>query len=1273
MPRAPRPQPVIPAVPLPPTNGHSINGSQVTAGFVDQTKLLAALRGVRAGDFGVRLPLDWTAISGDISDVFNEVVEHNQLLARQFDDLTKSHAEVRAQLSDLKDLATDRDRVLNAVARGDLSQRVALDIEGRQLEGAFLRSGQVVNSMIQSMAIFADQVTTVAREVGTEGKLGGQAAVPMADGSWKAVTDTVNSMAANLTRQIRNIAEVTTAVANGDLSKKITVVVSGEIGALAETINSMGDTLATMADQVTTVAREVGTQGKLGGQAQVAGVDGTWKSLTDSVNSMAANLTAQVRAIGEVSTAVTEGDLSRSIKVDAQGEIGKLKDTINEMISNLRETTHKSTEQDWLKTSLARFTRTLQGQRELQTVGNLILSELAVLVNAQHGVMYVNKLDDGRPLLQLVSTYAYRERKALAQEFRLGEGLVGQCAYEKSRILLSEVPGDYVHVSSGLGMAAPLNIVVLPVLFEGDVKAVIELASFNRFSDMHLAFLDQLGESVGVVMNTISATARTEELLTQSQALSAERLQTNDQLEEKAKLLSEQNEEVERQKQEMDVATAALEQKAEQLALTSKYKSQFLANMSHELRTPLNSMLILSERLAGNDENNLSPKQVEFAATILGAGNDLLALINDILDLSKIESGMMSADVGEVWFAQLEDNTRQTFEPVARMKKLAFAVDLEPGLPRSIHTDSARLQQGLNNLLSNAFKFTERGSVGLVVSVATDGWSSDHDNLNRAGTVISFAVSDTGIGIPADKQAVIFEAFQQADMTTSRRFGGTGLGLSISREIATLLGGEIDITSQPGQGSCFTLFLPVRYRRPDSVLIGQPVSPAREPEAQLHHRRAGDLAAYVQRVGTSVYPVRVEGDPPEVELDLVPDMVADDRDSIEPDDKVLLIVDDDLRFTRTLLDVGHARGFKGLIALRGATALSLARKFKPAAVTLDIGLPDLDGWKVLDALKHDPGTRHIPVHIISVDDRLQKALELGAVAGLTKPVTKKSLGQAFDLLDHFVNRPVRNLLVVENDAGVRKMIVDLIGDGDVQTISVASGAETLAALKMQKFDCMVLGLDLPDMTGFELIELIKQSARVAAPIVVYSSKDFTGEEETKLRALSETLIVKDVRSPEHLLDETALFLHRPEAALPETKRKLLEKIHRSSPAIAGKKVLIVDDDMRNIFALTSALERHEMEILNAESGPEAIALLRNTPDVDAVLMDIMMPEMDGFEVIRRLRADPQFSGLPIIAVTAKAMKADRDQCIEAGASDYISKPIDTAHLVSLLRVWLTRH
>jgi signal transduction histidine kinase/CheY-like chemotaxis protein len=916
----------------------------------------------------------------------------------------------------------------------------------------------------------------------------------------------------------------------------------------------------------------------------------------------------------------------------------------------------------------------LQGQRELQTVGNLILSELAVLVGAQHGVLYINKLDNGRPLLQLVSTYAYRERKELAQSFRLGEGLVGQCAYEKSRILLSRVPADYVHISSGLGTAAPLNIVVLPVLFEGDVKAVIELASFERFSDTHLSFLDQLTESVGVVLNTISATARTEELLIQSQALSAERLQTNDQLEQKARLLSEQNEEVERQKQEMDVATAALEQKAEQLALTSKYKSQFLANMSHELRTPLNSMLILSERLAENDEHNLTARQVEFATTIRGAGDDLLALINDILDLSKIESGTITANVARMSFDDLEADLRQTFEPVARSRALTFAIDLKDDLPHSMYTDLVRLEQVLKNLLSNAFKFTQRGTVSLAVSVATQGWSRGHETLDDAETVIGFAVSDTGIGIPADKQAIIFEAFQQADMTTSRHFGGTGLGLSISRELANLLGGEIGLTSHPDKGSCFTLYLPLRHRRLGSELLMESGVGAARPEREHPARQVVDDRLDAPRRGARTSPVELHAEPTEGELEPADDTVADDRLTLEPGDRVLLIVDDDERFTRTLLDAARARGFKGLIALRGATALSLARRFKPAAVTLDIQLPDLDGWKLLDALKHDPNTRHIPVYIISVDDRQQKALQLGAVGGLMKPVTKKSLEQGLDFLKGFLDRSVKNLLVVENDPAVRSTMVELIGESDIQTTTASSGGEALAALDHQQFDCMVLGLNLPDMPGFELIEQLEQSsARVAVPIVLYGSRELTDAEETQLRILSETVIVKTVRTPERLLDETALFLHRIEAKLPDEKRKLLETIRRCSPDIAGKSVLIVDDDMRNIFALSSALERCQMHIAHAKSGESAIELLRVTPDVDVVLMDIMMPGMDGYEAIRRLRADAQFAALPIIAVTAKAMKVvDRDQCLEAGASDYISKPVDINKLISLLRVWLNR-
>ena len=704
--------------------------------------------------------------------------------------------------------------VTTAVATGDLSKKITVDVRGEILE-----LKDTINTMVDQLRSFASEVTRVAREVGTEGKLGGQADVKGVAGTWKDLTDNVNLMAGNLTNQVRGIAIVVTAVANGNLKRKLTVEAKGEIAELAETINNMTDTLATFADQVTTVAREVGVEGKLGGQASVPGAAGTWKDLTDNVNQLAANLTTQVRAIAEVATAVTKGDLTRSITVEALGEVAALKENINEMIRNLKDTTLKNSEQDWLKTNLAKFSRMLQGQKDLLTVGRLILSELAPVVSAQQGVFYTMDANkDNESYLKLLASYAHRERKNVDNRFKLGEGLVGQCALEKEKILLTNVPRDYTAIGSGLGEATPLNVLVLPVVFEGQVKAVMELASFDRFSPTHQAFLDQLTESIGIVLNTIEANTRTEDLLKQSQSLAKELQsqqqelqQTNQQLGEKAKLLADQNVEVERKNREVEQARQALEEKAKQLALTSKYKSEFLANMSHELRTPLNSLLILSDELSRNKDHNLSIKQVEFARTIHASGNDLLALINDILDLSKIESGTVIVDVGEVMLRDLQDYVERTFGHVAETKKLEFEVERSPELPRSIQTDAKRLQQILKNLLSNAFKFTERGRVAMSIVPVTEGWNFENETLNRARTVLAFSVSDTGIGISQDKQQIIFEAFQQADGSTSRKYGGTGLGLAISREIARLLGGEIRLVSAPDQGSTFTLFLPQNY------------------------------------------------------------------------------------------------------------------------------------------------------------------------------------------------------------------------------------------------------------------------------------------------------------------------------------------------------------------------------------------------------------------------------------------------------------------------------
>jgi CheY-like chemotaxis protein/signal transduction histidine kinase/HAMP domain-containing protein len=1184
--------------------------------------------------------------------------------------------------------------VTTAVANGDLSKKITVDVKGEILE---LKN--TINTMVDQLNSFASEVTRVAREVGTEGKLGGQAEVKGVAGTWKDLTDNVNSMAANLTTQVRGIARVVTAVANGNLKRKLTVEALGEIAELSDTINSMIDTLATFADQVTTVAREVGIEGKLGGQANVPGASGTWRDLTDNVNRLAANLTTQVRAIAEVATAVTKGDLTRSITVEAAGEVAALKDNINEMIRNLKDTTRKNTDQDWLKTNLAKFTRLLQGQKDLMTVSKLILSELAPLVSEQHGTFYISENGNQEPVLKLRASYAYKERKGLSSQFRVGEGLVGQCALEKERILISDVPGDYVRINSGLGDAAPLNIVVLPVLFEGQVKAVIELASFQRFGEIHLAFLDQLTESIGIVLNTIEANMRTEELLAQSQSLTQElqvgqqeltetnkRLeqqarslqaseellkkqqeelqQTNEELEEKARLLSEQKNEVERKNREIETARGALEEKAEQLALTSKYKSEFLANMSHELRTPLNSMLVLSELLAEDPEKNLTPKQVEFAETIHSSGADLLALINEILDLSKIESGAMVVEVGEIPFKGLQEDLERAFKQVAISRSLDLKIELDPKLPKSMRTDSKRLQQVLNNLLSNAFKFTHKGGVSLRIETGTKGWIYDNESLNRATSVIAFSVIDTGIGISEDKHKIIFEAFQQADGTTSRKYGGTGLGLSISREIARLLGGEIRMSSAPGEGSTFTLYLPLNYipgpARPEGNGSGQVET---DGYSQLARQQYGQTL-----LSASTDPLAiVEADPSL----LLQGEISDDRDDLQPGDRVLLIVEDDVNFARILLDMARDKAFKGIVASRGDAALALAQKYKPDAITLDIRLPVVHGLAVLDRLKHDPATRHIPVHIISLMEDVQVGLKMGARVYLKKPVTKEGLTDALNNIKLFIEQPAKRLLVVEDNDVQRNTIVELIGNGDVQTTAVATGEEALAALKEHPFDCMVLDLGLPGMNGFELIERVKSEVgSVDLPIIVYTGKELTKAEETELKRVAETVIIKDVKSMERLLDETALFLHRVEANLPEPKRRMLEQLHQTDSVIAGKKVLIVDDDIRNIFAITSALERHKMNAVYAENGRDAIEMLGNTPDVDVVLMDVMMPEMDGYEAMSAIRGNPKFKSLPIIALTAKAMKGDREKCIEAGASDYITKPIDIAQLLSLLRVWL---
>jgi HAMP domain-containing protein/CheY-like chemotaxis protein/signal transduction histidine kinase len=1194
------------------------------------------------------------AFAGEVTRVAREVGSEGRLggqasvpgVAGTWKDLTDS---VNSMAGNLTAQVRNIAEVTTAVARGDLSRKITVDVKGEILE---LKN--TINTMVDQLNAFAAEVTRVAREVGTDGKLGGQAKVPGVAGTWKDLTDNVNVMAANLTEQVRGIVKVVTAVATGDLTQKLTVNAKGEVAALAETINNMTSTLATFADQVTTVAREVGVEGRLGGQANVPGAAGTWKDLTGNVNLLADNLTNQVRAIAEVATAVTEGDLTRSIQVEARGEVAELKDNINTMIDNLRLTTDRNTEQDWLKTNLARFTGMLQGQRDLATVGRLLLSELAPLINVQQGLIYQMETRDSSELV-LLSAYAATGDDRHLQRVQIGEGLVGQCAAEKRRMLISDLPAHTISIRSGLFEAVPRNVIVLPVLFEDRVKAVMELASLNAFTASHLAFLEQLTASIGIVFNSIEATMQTEALLKQSQQLATELQiqqrelqQTNEQLAQKAQQLAEQNVEVERKNQEIEQARRALEEKAKELALTSKYKSEFLANMSHELRTPLNSILVLGQQLSENPDGNLTPRQVEFARTIHGAGTDLLNLITDILDLSKIESGTVSVEAEEVFFASLLDTVERPFRHEAESRHLTFGVHMDPRLPRSLVTDSKRLQQVLKNLLSNALKFTAEGGVNLSVSVATSGWSQDHPILGKAASVIAFEVTDTGVGIAADKQKIIFEAFQQADASTSRKYGGTGLGLAISRELAALLGGEIQLRSAPGKGSTFTLFLPHTYMDPSLAGVS------------LIERKSAVSSSPLPSSAVSV-------------VEHTPEHLADDRNQLQPDDQVLLIVEDDPYYACVLRDLSRDKGFKVLVAQGGAEALSLAREFHPTAISLDVFLPDMLGWTVLNHLKQDPATRHIPVQMLTLDEDRRHGLSRGAFAFVTKPATTEGLDEALTRIKQYTAPRRKRLLVVEDNPAEQLSIRELLAYDDIDVSVVATGADAVQAVTEQQFDCVVLDLRLPDMSGFDLLERFRDTPSLAdLPIVVFTGKELSSDEDARLHTLARSVVLKGVESPERLLDETALFLHRVVSDLPPEKQKMIERLHGSDEALGGKRVLVVDDDVRNIFALSSVLERRGMIVVTASTGREAIAILESTPDVAIVLMDVMMPEMDGYETMRAIRTNVQFRRLPIIALTAKAMKSDREKCLEAGASEYLAKPVNIDQLLSALRTWLHR-
>ncbi|WP_208867918.1 HAMP domain-containing protein [Streptomyces wuyuanensis] len=1029
-------------------------------------------------------------------------------------------------------------QVATAVARGDLSRKITVEAKG---EVAAL--AEVINTMVDTLSAFADEVTRVAREVGTEGRLGGQARVPNVAGTWKDLTDHVNSMATNLTNQVRNIAQVTTAVANGDLSKKIDVDARGEILELKTTINTMVDQLSSFAAEVTRVAREVGSEGRLGGQAEVEGVSGTWKRLTENVNELAGNLTRQVRAIAEVTSAVAEGDLTRSITVDASGEVSELKDNINAMVESLRATTRANHEQDWLKTNLARISGLMQGHRDLAVVAELVMDELTPLVSAQYGAFYLAEETQDGAELRLVGSYGRPAGTPGEDRFRLGDSLVGQAARSRRTIAADNVPGDYV-ISSGLGRTTPGSLIVLPVVVDEQVLGVIELASFTPFTPVHRDFLGQLMEMIGVNVNTIVANARTDELLGESQRLAtelqsrSEELQvqqeelqrSNAELEEKAALLADRNSAIEGKNLEIEQARQELEDRAQQLALASRYKSEFLANMSHELRTPLNSLLILAQLLAQNPTRNLTPKQVEYAGIIHSAGSDLLQLINDILDLSKVEAGKMDINPERVALRPLLDYVEATFRPVTTQKSLDFTITTAPGVPADLVTDDSRLRQVLRNLISNAVKFTERGSVELRIEPASE--AELPDSVHRGGAVVAFRVEDTGIGIAEQQLEVIFGAFQQADGTTSRKYGGTGLGLSISREIAHLLGGAVTAESALGQGSTFTLYLPVA--RAD--FQGQTDDPARPP------------AETEEAVET------VEGERP-----------------------------------------------------AGAFGAGRARQ-----------------------------TRRLLV----IEERPR---------GLLSLVAESAVGEL---------------------AGA-----DLPDRDTFEVVASVGPEEAAAALATDPFHCVVLELDMADGQALRFLDAMDGDAALrTVPVLAHNNRRLDAADERALQSRVHERPLELLSSLDELRERIALYLsaEQPGDVVPLVR---VEETHQQPPSAAGglqgRTVLVVDDDARNLYALSGILELHGIRVLHAENGRQGIDKLAAHPEVDLILMDVMMPEMDGYTATSKIRQMPQHTTLPIITVTAKAMPGDREKSLAAGASDYVTKPVNADDLVACLRRWLS--
>ncbi len=987
--------------------------------------------------------------------------------------------------------------------------------------------------------------------------------------------------------------------------------------------------------------------------------------------------------------AIADGNYTHQVQMlSTQDQLGK---ALSNMTRILREATAQNTRQHWLKTGQTQLNDAMSGEQNIAVLTQNIIRFLATYLSSPIGALYLS--EDATTAatpgsLKMIASYAYTRRKHLANQFQLGEGLVGQAAWERQPILITQVPADYVQISSGLGETAPRYLLVMPFLYENQVKGVIELGSIQDMGELQLEFLKTVLPSIAIAIHTAQSRTQLQELLQQTQTQTgelqsqAEELQSqqeelrqaNEELEERTKELERQQGEIRQKNIDLEDAQAIMTTKAKELEQASKYKSEFLANMSHELRTPLNSLLILAQLLVDNKDANLSAKQVEYARTIHSAGNDLLVLINEILDLSKVEAGKVEIQIAPLNVTDLVESCQQKFTQTAAEKDLAFEIKVATTVPPVLYTDSQRLQQIINNLLSNAFKFTSQGQVTLEINqVPTTKVKLQFDTPIPAVPVLcAISVKDSGIGIPKDKQKLVFEAFQQADGTTSRRYGGTGLGLTISRQLARLLGGEIHLESEVGKGSIFTLYFP---DQPPVIPMGQSrfdnfSKVVKSEEASRFDNFSkvvkSEEASRFDNFSKVVKSVAVNH---ETET-------TDDRNELTATTQSLLIIEDDVNFSKILIELAHEKGFKCLLAEDGKTGLQLAEQYLPQAIILDIGLPKADGWTVMEKLKDNSLTRHIPVHFMSASDQHLDAKKMGAIGYLLKPVSMADLTGAFRKIGHFLAKRIKTVMVVVDQPVPQQQILDLVGNETTEIQVAATIAAALSQLQTIEFDCLILDLEVEQGNGINLLESLLQEkdnlSPLQLPVILYANRELSAREEAILQRCADNLIVKMVRSPARLLDEATLFLHQLETQLPKEKRQLLQLAHDKDAILANKKILIVDDDIRNTFALTTILEEKNLEVIVAKTGKEALNMLALHPEVDIILMDIMMPEMDGYEAIQKIRQQESFHRLPIIALTAKAMKGDKAKCIEAGASDYLSKPVDIDKLISLLRVWLYR-